>query len=56
MSNKRDLLGSELKVVNLGLDIFYSALKTQGVKVIDVSWKPAPKLEKELRDILDKIL
>jgi hypothetical protein len=52
----RKLLDSELKVINLGLDIFYSALAAQDVKTIDVSWRPAPKLDKESEDILDKIL
>lgn len=56
MGNKRNLLDSELKVVNLGLDVFYSALKAQDVKVIDAKWKPSPVLEKEFRDILEKIL
>lgn len=52
----RKLLDSELKVINLGLDIFYNALAEQQVKAIDVDWKPAPKLDKESEDILDKIL
>lgn len=52
----RKLLDSELKVINLGLDIFYNALAAQGVNAIDVDWKPAPKLDKESEDILDKIL
>jgi hypothetical protein len=56
VGNRRNLLDAELKVVNLGLDIFYSALKVQDVKVIDAKWKPSPVLEKEFREILDKIL
>lgn len=52
----RKLLDSELKVINLGLDIFYNALASQEVKVIDVDWKPASKLDRESEDILDKIL
>jgi hypothetical protein len=52
----RKLLDSELRVINLGLDIFYNALTSQNVKAIDVDWKPAPKLDKESEDILDKIL
>lgn len=52
----KKLLDSELRVINLGLDIFYSALASQDVKAIDVDWKPAPKLDKESEDILDKIL
>lgn len=50
------LFTSELKVINIGLDIFNDALKAQGVTVVQVSWQPPPKLEKEYEDILSKIL
>ncbi|MDH5704164.1 MAG: hypothetical protein OEY99_08100 [Aigarchaeota archaeon] len=50
------LFGSPLKVINIGLDVFYQALKDQGVEAVQVSWKPPVKLEKEYKDILDKIL
>ena len=56
MVEARKLFDSELKVINIGLDIFYNALRMQNVKVLDVNWKPAPKLEKDTEDILDKIL
>lgn len=50
------MLDSELNVVNIGLEIFYNALKLQNVKVLDVSWTPPPKLEKVTQDLLDKML
>jgi hypothetical protein len=50
------LFSPELKVINVGLEIFNDALKAQGVNVIQVSWQPPPKLEKEYEDILSKIL
>jgi len=50
------MLRSELNVVNVGLDIFYNALKLQNINVIHVNWNPPPKLEKETQDLLDKIL
>lgn len=50
------LLDSELYVVNVGLEIFYNALKLQDVKVVDVNWSPPAKLDKETEDILDRIL
>jgi len=50
------LFSSELKVINVGLEIFNDALKAQGVNVVQVSWQPPPKLEKEYEDILSKIL
>ncbi len=43
-------------VINIGLEYFYNELKKQGVDVVHVVWKPKPKLEKDLEEILDKIL
>lgn len=50
------LFTSELKVVNIGLEIFNDALRAQGVNVVQVSWQPPPKLEKEYEDMLAKML
>jgi hypothetical protein len=52
----RALLDSELNVINVGLEIFFSALKLQQIKVVDASWSPPAKLDKETEDILDKLL
>jgi len=51
-----DLFNSELKVVNVGLELFSDELKVQRVKVVHVVWQPLPRLEKEYEDILSKIL
>jgi len=56
MAEAKKLFNVELKVINVGLDIFYNALQLQNVKAVDVNWRPAPKLEKETEDILDKLL
>ena len=50
------LFTSELKVINIGLELFNDALKAQAVNSVQVSWQPAPNLEKEYEDILSKIL
>jgi deoxyribodipyrimidine photolyase-like uncharacterized protein len=50
------LFKEEVKVVNIGLEYFYEELKKQGIKVAHVRWQPKPKLEKEIEDILSKIL
>jgi hypothetical protein len=50
------LFSSELKVINIGLEIFNDALKAQGVNSVQVSWQPTPKLEKEYEDILQQIM
>jgi len=50
------LFSSDLKVVNIGLEIFKDELESQNVSVVQVTWQPYPKLEKEYEDILSKIL
>ena len=50
------LFTSELKVINIGLELFRDALEAQGVDVAQVSWQMPIKLEKEYDDILSKIL
>ncbi len=52
----RKLFGEELKVINVGLKIFYEDLKKQNVKTVQVNYQPPPKLEKELEDALSKML
>jgi hypothetical protein len=57
MSDKTtSLFGSELKVINIGLEIFRDALESQNVPVVQVVWEKPVKLEKEYEDILSKIL
>jgi hypothetical protein len=50
------LFSSELKVVNIGLELFKDALEAQHVPVVQVAWEKPIKLEKEYEDILSKIL
>jgi hypothetical protein len=50
------LFRSELKVINVGLELFKDALEAQGVSAVQVSWQMPPKLEKEYEDILTKML
>lgn len=51
-----ELFRAELKVVNVGLEIFKEAMDVQSVRTVHVVWKPMPKLEKMFEDILDKLL
>ena len=55
-SKEAQLLGEELVVVNVGLDIFYQAMVQQKVRAVQVSLPPSPGLEKRLSAVLDKIL
>ena len=59
MARKKDgtgLIGSELVVLNLGLDIFRQSLEAQKVKCVQVDLQQAPRLEKKLADALDRLL
>lgn len=53
---KKDLLTSELVVLNVGLDLFREALESQKVKCAQVDLSQAPVLEKKLSDALDRLL
>jgi len=55
-TENKSILGSELVVLNLGLDIFRQALESQKVKCVQVDLQQAPKLEKKLADALDRLL
>jgi hypothetical protein len=55
-SGAKNLLGSELAVLNLGLDIFRQALENQKVRCVQVDIQMAPKLDKKLADALDRLL
>jgi hypothetical protein len=55
-NTQRKLLDSDLTVINIGMNIFYDALKVQNVKVIQVDWKPGPVLDKLSEEILSKIM
>ncbi|MEM1769751.1 MAG: hypothetical protein QXT92_01890 [Nitrososphaerota archaeon] len=57
MSEKvKKLFREELKVANIGLEIFYRSLKDQAVEVVQISWQPPPSLERRLKDKLEKLL
>ena len=53
---QKKLLDSDLTVLNIGMNIFYEALRVQNVKVIQVDWKPGPVLDKLSEEILSKIM
>jgi hypothetical protein len=55
-NTQKKLLDSDLTVINIGMDIFYDALKVQNVKVIQVDWRPGPVLDKLSEEILSKIM
>ena len=50
-----DLFKQELKVINLGLKSFQNDLKSQGVTVVQVNWKPKAGGKKNMLDLLSKL-
>jgi hypothetical protein len=50
------IIGQELKVVNVGLEIFKDALEAQDVKVVQVDWEVPAKGDEKVISILKKIM
>lgn len=55
MEKPSKIFNNELKVINIGLDIFYNSLKSQKVSVAHVEWKPPAGGNEELLAILKKL-
>ncbi len=47
---------SDLKVINIGLEIFYRDLKRQNVDTLHVSWQPPLNIEEDLKKALRKLM
>jgi hypothetical protein len=50
-----DFLNQELRVINIGLDIFKDALLSQGVNVVQVDWEVPAKGDEKIISILKKM-
>jgi FdrA protein len=48
-------LTADVKVINVGLEIFYDSMAEQGVEVVQVDWKPPAGGNEELMSILKKM-
>lgn len=51
----RELLNSEIKVINLGLEDFATNLEEKGTAVVHVRWQPPAGGDEELLKLLDKL-
>ena len=45
-----------LRVINIGLQGFYDALQSQGVKAAQLDWRPPVKQSEEINSLLDDLL
>ncbi len=52
----QELLSQPVVIINIGLKVFSESLEAQGVEVVQVDWSPAAGGDKELMDLLDKLL
>ena len=49
------LLGAELRVVNVGLDLFASTLEELGVPAVHMDWRPPAGGDPRLAQLLDRL-
>ena len=54
-SGSADILSQDIKVINVGLDIFKDALEAQNVPVVQVEWEVPAKGDEKVINILKKI-
>ena len=52
----KEIVGAELKVINIGAQTFYDSLKEQEVTVLQVDWHPPAGGDPEMIALLDKLL
>jgi len=53
---KKNLLQEDLKIINIGLEIFHDELKNQAIEVLQVEWVPPAEGDREVANILEKLL
>ena len=49
------LLGVGLVAINVGLPLFAESLREQGIRVVDVDWRPPAGGDQELMRMLDRL-
>lgn len=49
------LFASQLWVANVGVDVFYQAVRAQNVPAVQVDWKPPAGGDARLAEILEKL-
>jgi hypothetical protein len=56
MHDVKELLEIGPSVINIGVRDFGENLKKQGVEVTHLEWEPPTVVDREIADILDKLL
>lgn len=55
-NNKENNTKHKIKVINIGLPGFYEEVVNQGVKAVQLDWRPPFKQSEEIRKLLDLFL
>jgi hypothetical protein len=55
MTEKHQLFGKELKVINVGIEMFADDLEKQNVDVIHVNWRPPAGGDLDILKFLEKL-
>ena len=55
MAESRKLFSSELRVVNLGLELFANDLRSLGVAVVQVDWRPPAGGDQRMASLLQRL-
>jgi hypothetical protein len=56
MDKINELLQKTITVINIGVHQFADSLEQQGVDVVQIDWVPPAGGDREMVDLLDKIL
>ncbi len=55
MSEAKELLGRQLKVVNIGLEVFTDTLRRHDVPLVHLDWRPPAQGDAHLLDLLRRL-
>ncbi len=55
MSEEKELLGRQLQVVNIGLEVFAETLRRHGVPLVHLDWRPPAQGDAHLLDLLQRL-
>ncbi len=55
MSEEKELLGRQLQVVNIGLEVFTETLRRHDVPLVHLDWRPTAQGDAELLDLWQRL-
>ncbi len=55
MSEEKELLGQQLQVVNIGLEVFTETLRRHDVPLVHLDWRPPAQGNAHLLNLLQRL-